>query len=254
MLRAMSRGMLSALPRRSAALMKGTIRLLYPDQCVGCGVLVEGAHGLCPACWSDTPFVRGLCCDACGLPLLGDRADGTAICDDCLAMPRPWAQGRAALLYDGNARRIVLRLKHGDRTDLARPAARWLADAGRDVLTSGALLVPVPVHWTRLFSRRYNQAAELARALSALTGIEVAPDALSRVRRTPVQDGLGVEARFTNTEQAIRAAHALTGRDIVLVDDVMTSGATLSACAAACHAAGATQVSVLVLARVAKTP
>ncbi|MGI1662142.1 double zinc ribbon domain-containing protein [Palleronia sp. KMU-117] len=234
--------------------MKGAIRLLYPDQCVGCGALVEGAHGLCPACWADTPFIRGLCCDACGQPLLGDRADGTAICDDCLGLPRPWAKGRAALLYDGNARRIVLRLKHGDRTDLARPAARWLAEAGRDILTSGVVLVPVPVHWTRLFSRRYNQAAELARALSALTSLQATPDALRRVRKTPVQDGLGVEARFANTELAIRAARPLTGQDIVLVDDVMTSGATLSACATACLAAGATQVSVLVLARVAKTP
>jgi ComF family protein len=234
--------------------MKGAIRLLYPDQCVSCGALVDGPHGLCPACWADTPFVRGLACDACGQPLLGDRSDGMAICDACLDMPRPWDRGRAALLYEGTARRMILRLKHGDRTDLARPAARWLADAGREILEDGDLLVPVPVHWTRLFSRRYNQAAELARALAALTGLEFAPDALARTRKTPVQDGLGVAERFANTEAAIRATRPLAARNVVLIDDVMTSGATLTAATNACHAAGAARVSVLVLARVAKTP
>lgn len=245
---------LSELPRRSLTLMKGAIRLVYPDQCVSCGVLVDGVHGLCPACWADTPFIRGLVCDTCGQPVLGDRSDGAATCDDCLATPRPWDAGRAALLYEGVARGMVLRLKHGDRTDLARPAARWLAEAGRDVLMPGSLLVPVPIHWTRLVFRRYNQAAELARAVSKLTSLEVAPDALIRIRRTPVQDGLGVDARFDNTEGAIRAARPLTGRAVVLVDDVMTSGATLAAAAQACRAAGASRVSVLVLARVAKTP
>jgi ComF family protein len=245
---------LSALPRRSIALMKGAIRIVYPDQCVACGEQVEGAHGLCPSCWAETPFVRGLACDSCGQPLLGDRRDGTAVCDDCLALPRPWDRGRAALLYERGGRRLVLRLKHGDRTDLARPAARWLAEAGRDVLAPGTLLVPVPVHWTRLLSRRYNQAAELARALSALTGLDTVPDALVRTRRTKVQDGLGVDARFLNTDGAIRATRALTGRAVVLIDDVMTSGATLSAATEACLVAGASRVSVLVLARVAKTP
>jgi ComF family protein len=234
--------------------LKGAIRLVYPDQCVACGRQVEGAHGFCPGCWADTPFIRGLACDACGQPVLGDRADGTAVCDDCLALPRPWGRGRAALLYEGGGRRLVLRLKHGDRTDLARPAARWLAEAGRDLLGPGTLLVPVPVHWTRLLSRRYNQAAELARALSALSGLETLPDALVRTRRTPVQDGLGVDARFLNTDGAIRAARPLTGRSVVLLDDVMTSGATLSAATEACLAAGASRVSVLVLARVTKTP
>jgi ComF family protein len=177
-----------------------------------------------------------------------------AVCDDCLALARPWDRGRAALLYEGGGRRLVLRLKHGDRTDLARPAARWLAEAGRDLLVPGTLLVPVPVHWTRLLSRRYNQAAELARALSALSGLETLPDALVRTRRTPVQDGLGVDARFLNTIGAIRAARPMTGRSVVLIDDVMTSGATLSAATEACLAAGASRVSVLVLARVAKSP
>jgi ComF family protein len=235
-------------------LMKGAIRLVYPDQCVSCGALVEGAHGLCPVCWADTPFVRGLACDACGQPVLGDRADGVAICDDCLEMPRPWDKGRAALLYEGAARRMILRLKHGDRTDLARPAARWLAEAGRDILVPETLLIPVPVHWTRLFARRYNQAAELARALSSLSGLDLAHDALIRNRKTPAQDGLGIDSRFANTEHAIRATRPLTGRAVVLIDDVMTSGATLTAASQACLAAGATRVSVLVLARVAKTP
>ncbi|MGB8623975.1 MAG: phosphoribosyltransferase family protein, partial [Paracoccaceae bacterium] len=177
-------------------------------------------------------------------------------CDDCLTLDRPWTRGRAALLYKDNARRLVLALKHGDRAELARPAASWMARAAAPILQPGMVAAPVPLHRLRLFRRRFNQAALLAHGIARETGLELCPDLLLRRRVTEVQDGKGVEARFVNMSGAItahpRRQARLAGRHVLLVDDVMTSGATLAAATEACLEAGAAAVSVLVLARVAK--
>lgn len=236
--------------------MQRALSLLYPDQCVLCPELVDGPGALCPSCWRDMPFLRGLVCDGCGAPLTGGSVAERAFCDDCISARRPWDCGRAALGYRDSGRRLVLALKHGDRPDLAWPAAAWMQSAGAQVLRPGTLLVPVPVHWSRLIARRYNQAAELTRALGRRAGLDVLPDALWRQKRTRVQDGMTVHQRHENLEGAI-AAHRtrgalLRGREVCLIDDVMTSGATLAASTAACHDAGASRVSVLVLARVMK--
>jgi ComF family protein len=151
---------------------------------------------------------------------------------------------------------MVLALKHGDRLDLARPAGRWMAAAARPLLKDHMVAVPVPAHWVRLFRRRYNQAAVLAQRVARETGIEVAVDALVRVRRTRVQEGMDREERYANLEAAIaphpRRSTTMAGRHVLLVDDVLTSGATLSAATAAAQQAGAASVSVLALARVAR--
>lgn len=236
------------------SLMERTLKLIYPDQCVACTALVDGPHGLCAKCWKDTPFITGLRCKMCSQPLLGDWSDGDAICDDCLANERPWDLGRAALLYEGSARRMILGLKHNDRLDLAKPAARWMVEAAGEVIHRDSVLVPVPIHWRRMLSRRYNQSAELAREIAAITKSMVIPDALRRIRRTAVQDGMSPAERRENVRGAFEATTSLKGREVVVIDDVMTSGATLEEAANACLAAGATRVSVLVLARVAKRP
>lgn len=223
---------------------------------MGCGALTESDFGLCGACWRDTPFIGGTVCDSCGVPVMGER-DGCRIdCDDCLNSPPPWQAGRAALLYDGKARSLVLALKHGDRPELARPASRWLAQSGRDVLRPDMIIAPVPLHWSRLLKRRYNQSALLARHLAYETGLGCIPDLLTRPHRTPVLDGKTAQERADVLEGSI-AAHPkrkrhLNGRDVLLVDDVMTSGATLAACTRVCQAAGANHIFVLALARVAK--
>lgn len=236
--------------------MQSLLRAIYPTQCAGCAALVEEGGTLCGACWRDTPFLRGVLCDACAQPLPGEAADPEEVCDDCLAIARPWTKGRAAMAYDGTARRMVLAFKHGDRLDLAAPAAVWLAQAGRDILLPEVLLVPVPVHWRRLFRRRYNQAAVLSSALARRTGHATAPLALVRHQRTPVLDGKSRDDRFAALSGAIsphpRHGAALSGRHVVIVDDVMTSGATLAAAADAASLAGARSIAVLVLARVAK--
>ncbi len=240
----------------AAGAMQGALNLLYPSQCVSCDARVESDFALCPSCWRDTPFIAGLVCDLCGVPLPGADPGYAVHCDDCMAIARPWSRGRALMLYRDNGRKLVLGLKHGDRTDLARPLARWLAGVAGPVLRPDSLILPVPVHWTRLVRRRYSQSALLAQELARATGHDWLPDALVRPRRTPMLDGLGRDARFATLDEAIRPhprrGKALKDRAVVLVDDVMTSGATLAASAEAARAAGAADVAVLALARVAK--
>ena len=219
--------------------------------------MVAEEFGLCGTCWRDTPFITGgLVCDCCGVPLLGEDEGRVERCDDCLTLARPWSRGRAALVYKDIGRRLVLALKHGDRLDLAAPAARWMARAAGPILQPDMLIAPIPLHWMRFFKRRFNQSAVLARALSRQTGLDHCPDLLIRPRRTASQDGRDRDGRFTNMAGALkvhpRRTQRLKGRHILLIDDVMTSGATLAAAADAALGAGAADVSVLVLARVAK--
>ena len=237
--------------------MQRAVRLIYPDRCLACGGLVEGAEGLCGSCWADTPFINGPVCNTCGVPVVGGAEETDAICDDCLTIPRPWTSGRAAMLYEGRGRRIVLASKHGDRSDIAGPAAHWMVRVAEPLIRPDTLLVPVPAHWMRLMARRYNQAALLAQEIARTTGATYCPDLLTRRKRTKVQDGMTVSQRFENLGAAIgptRRAVAMAGKPVLLVDDVMTSGATLSAATVACLAAGAASVSVLVLARAVKAP
>ena len=236
--------------------MQALLHLFYPPQCLSCDAAVTTDFGLCSTCWRDTPFIAGLVCTKCGTPLPGSDEAAEVLCDDCLTIARPWSKGRAALIYKDNARSLILALKHGDRLDLARPAAKWMHRSAVPILKKGMLVAPVPLYWTRLFKRRYNQAAILADGVARLAGLDHCPDLLQRRRQTNSQDGRDRDGRFANVADAMvvnrKRNRLIEGRHVLLVDDVMTSGATLAAAAEVCIATGASDVSVLVMARVAK--
>jgi ComF family protein len=162
------------------------------------------------------------------------------------------------MMYQDRGRAIVLKLKHGDGTDIAAPASKWMARAAKPFAGRIDLIVPVPLHRLRLLRRRYNQAALLAKALGAELDTAVCEDALQRPKPTQSQDGKTLSERFANVNAAInlhpRRRHRIAGRTVLIVDDVMTSGATFTACADACLTGGAADVFVLALARVAKEP
>jgi ComF family protein len=236
------------------ALKSTLIDTIYPPRCLACTAATDTAHALCPACWADTHFIAGTSCRKCGVPLMGE-AGPEDLCEGCQRHPPAWDRGAAAVLYRGAGRRIVLALKHGDRLDMVRPLAGWMARAGRELLQETDLIVPVPLHWRRLLMRRYNQSAELARGLARASGRPVVVDLLTRRRATTPQEGMGRDARAANQADAFavtpRRAAQLQGRAVLMIDDVLTSGATLSACAECLRAAGACRVDVLALARVA---
>lgn len=238
-------------------MLQSLIHVIYPPQCVMCEAQTASDFALCGPCWAETPFIEGLCCDACGAPLPGQGDTSESIlCDDCMKIARPWSKGRSALVYKDRARRLVLSLKHGDRTDLSRAAGPWMARAGRDIITPDAVIVPVPLHRFRLLRRKFNQAALLAREIAQVTETECIADAVLRRKKTAPLEGHSRDQRFDILVDAIvpnpKRLAQLKNRKVIIVDDVMTSGATLAAATEACYAAGANNVCVLALARVVK--
>lgn len=245
----------STLRRGLARLGLGVLDALLPPHCLSCDAPVERQGAQCADCFRQLVRVTAPLCLCCGVPFRhAGQAGPGGLCPACLARPPAFAAARAALRYDDGARRLVLPFKHADRPELAAPLARLMAQAGAELLARADILAPVPLHWRRLVARRYNQAALLAQRLSALSGRPCLPDLLRRHRATPPLGEHGAEARAALLADAFRltpaGARRVTGRRILLVDDVMTSGATAEACARVLRAAGAGGVDVLAAARV----
>ncbi len=224
-----------------------------PRLCAACREPVTGP-GLCPVCWSKLSFITKPYCERLGIPFVYDPGPGI-LSMEALADPPAYHRARAAVRFDDISRALVHALKYGDRLDLAPMMGRWISHAGRELLAEADALVPVPLHWRRLWARRFNQSAMLAAAISAASGVPVVTTALKRAKATVQQVGLTRSQRAANVQGAFRVPDegkpAVVGRRLVLVDDVLTSGATVDGCARALLRAGAANVDVLVFARVA---
>ncbi|SIR37399.1 MULTISPECIES: ComF family protein [Acidiphilium] len=232
------------------SLARATLDLILPAQCLACTEPAGGAGQLCAECFADAAFLTPPLCSHCGLKL----TEPAPLCTACDWDPPVFRAARAALRYGPAAKRLILPFKYADRPEAARGLARLLLQPGAELLARADLLVPVPLHKRRLAARGYNQAGELARALARLTGKPLLIDALIRTRATRPLAELDQHDRAIALHGAIairpgRAA-ALHGRTILLIDDVLTSGATASSCAGVLYQAGAAAVDVLALARV----
>ncbi len=238
------------LPAWLRALTASVVDAALPPRCLSCGGIVEAPGRLCMACWTPIRFLGKPCCAVCGDPFPYVR-EGSLICLSCAAQPPSFDRARAVFAYDDSTRKLILAFKHGDRTDAAPAYAAWMARAGAELFAEVDLIAPVPLHRWRLLRRRYNQAALLALEIGRITGKPVEPDLLIRKRATPSQGTLGRAARRRNLRGAFAVARQdLAGRRLLLIDDVLTSGATVGECARALKRAGAAGVDVLTLARV----
>ncbi len=233
-------------------MLTAVLDTLFPPRCPLCREPVAGQGTLCAECWKELSFIHDPQCVTCGHPFEYAIAP-EALCGPCLAETPPYAQARAVLKYDEHGSKPVVGFKFHDRTSLAPMFGAWLKRAGGIFLERADAVVPVPLSRLRLLQRRYNQAALLAYALGKEARLPVMPDALLRRKHTRPQSELTRAQRLTNVQGAFTAnpkrANGIKEKKIVLVDDVITTGATLSACTKALLKAGATEVYVLTLAR-----
>ena len=226
-----------------------------PTLCVACREPVDG-EGVCAQCWAKLSFIARPFCPRLGIPFVYDPGP-ELLSMEAIASPPAYARARAAVRYDDVAKTLVHALKYQDRTDLAPAMGRWMARAGQELLNEADWLIPVPLHWRRAWHRRYNQSGALAHAIERQSGIKVRGELLRRVRATEQQVGLSRPQRASNVQGAFKVSadrqSEVQGRRVVLIDDVLTSGATVDACARALLRAKAATVDVLVFARVVDT-
>jgi ComF family protein len=235
------------------AFLRHALDVALPPLCPACREPLGDGVGLCAACWSKLSFIEPPYCARLGIPFTYDPGPGL-LSMEAIANPPAYERARAAVRYDDIARALVLGFKYGDRLDLAGMMGRWMARAGHELTRETDALVPVPLHWRRLWARRFNQSAALAMAISQTCGVPVLHEALKRTRATPQQVGLSKTQRADNVQGAFRVPAErkadIAGKRLLLVDDVLTSGATADTCARALLRAGAAAVDVLVFARV----
>lgn len=231
--------------------------LVYPPVCPGCGVSTGAHGGFCPACWQEIRFIERPYCEVLGLPFSYDPGEGM-LSAEAIANPPVFDRLRSAAIFEGPARDLVHSLKYRDRTDLAPMMAGLMLRAAEDHVAKSDGILPVPLHRSRFASRKFNQAAELGRHLSQKSGRPFLPSTLVRVKRTSRQVGLSARAREDNVRAAFQVAPGheadVFGRRLILIDDVYTTGATVSSATRALKKAGAAEVTVLTFAMAVSGP
>ncbi len=250
---------MAAMLRRSTEVSKQAVAaigdFILPPICLACENTVVKQGVLCPRCWSGMRFIERPYCAVTGTPFSFDLGE-QALSADAIANPPVYSRARAVALYDEIARTLVQGLKFADRTDIAPWMANWMARAGRELIAENPLVVAVPLHKRRLILRRFNQSAELARHIARQNELEYVPEALLRIRATRQQVGLGARQRRKNVRGAFRVPPVykarLAGRKILLIDDVLTTGATIEAASRALLRGGAASVDCLTFARVVR--
>lgn len=249
-----ARDRIAPAARFAQAAARGLLDLVLPPTCISCGAIVGEAGGLCGRCWGRLALIGPPVCDRMGTPFPYAPPGGLLLSPEALADPPAFDRARAAVLFGPVSRDLVHHLKYGDRLDLARPMARLMRQAATGLMAEAEVIVPVPLHALRLWRRRFNQAALLARHLSVVSGVPAAMEGLRRTRATISQVNLTRAERRANVAGAFRVPKAaeglVSGRRVLLVDDVFTTGATLDACARALRRAGAAHVDALTFARV----
>jgi ComF family protein len=228
-------------------LLRAAADFILPALCGICQARTDQSGALCAQCWGKLSFISAPYCDCCGAPFSLPSEPGL-LCAACLTQPPLYRKARAALVYDELGRKLISQFKYGDKLHLLPTFAPWLQRAAADLLPGANIIMPVPLHWTRLWGRRFNQAALLARTV----GLPVDTRTLVRKRRTAQQVGMTREQRMRNVAEAFTVRGSVAGKTIILVDDVHTTGATLTACTQALLSAAAKEVRVLTLARVVR--
>lgn len=237
----------------AAQLGRTLLNAVLPPQCLACGTTVAEEGALCAPCWDGLHFLGPPACACCGYPFEYE-VPLQSLCASCLRRPPEYDRARAVFAYDDVSRPLILSFKHADRIHQAPAFGRWLARAGSALLAEADLIVPVPLHRWRLFSRRYNQSALLAQTLGRECGVPVSVDLLCRRRRTRPQGRMSRTARIRNVRSAFTVRDTwrqkLSGLRVLLLDDVLTTGATVEECARVLKRAGVAGVDVLTLAQV----
>jgi ComF family protein len=227
--------------------------VVFPPRCGHCAGFTESQGKLCSNCWSALTFLSAPCCAACGYPFAYEMADADSLCASCMQHKPHYDGHRSMLKFDEHSKKLIHDLKYHDKPLLLDLFGEWLMRAGNEFWDDNVILMPIPLHFLRLWQRRYNQAALLAKALAKRSGHALMLDGLKRVKRRPPQAGLSREQRLKNMRGVfatpLKCKAAINGKTIVLVDDVMTTGATLNACARTLKRAGASRVYAVTLAR-----
>jgi len=246
---------LQTIREQMKSLLSQGLDVILPPRCVITGEMVERQGMIAASAWSQLDFVNDPMCEKCGFPFEFESGDGTH-CTSCLTFPPPYEQARMPLKYNDTSRSMILGFKHGDQTHAVKAFTPWLVRAAAPFLEQTDMVVPVPLHRWRLLSRRYNQSALMAREFCRHTGKALLVDGLMRTRSTPPQSHLSAKERHKNVRRAFEVnparMKAVQGKNVILMDDVYTTGATIKECAAALLKAGAGKVFVLTLARVVR--